>query len=211
MEGTVTVALYFVAWASIHSLLASLKAKGWVERRFGAAVFRYYRAGFVLFAAGTLIPIVWLVFSRPGTILYSVSPPWRYVMTALQAAGAIGLLWTVSITGTADFLGIPGAVGKGGGRLQTAGPYGYVRHPMYTAGLLAMWFSPVMRLDVLVLFVLMTAYFAVGSIHEELLLLDEFGEDYAVYRRAVPRFIPRSLQPYRPAPSRPDDGPIGEP
>ena len=190
MEGTVTVALYFVAWASIHSLLASLKAKGWVERRFGAAVFRYYRAGFVLFAAGTLIPIVWLVFSRPGTILYSVSPPWRYVMTVLQAAGAIG---------------------KGGGRLQTAGPYGYVRHPMYTAGLLAMWFSPVMRLDVLVLFVLMTAYFAVGSIHEELLLLDEFGEDYAVYRRAVPRFIPRSLQPYRPAPSRPDDGPIGEP
>ncbi|MBZ0252054.1 MAG: isoprenylcysteine carboxylmethyltransferase family protein, partial [Candidatus Methylomirabilis sp.] len=36
-----------------------------------------------------------------------------------------------------------------------------------------------------------TAYFAIGAVHEERRLLAEFGDAYARYREKVPMFLPR--------------------
>ena len=84
----------------------------------------------------------------------------------------------------------PGGGDRAGGELVTRGLYSLVRHPMYLASLLVIWLSPGMSLNTLVLFVLMSLYFFVGSVHEERLLVAQFGEEYEAYRARVPRIIP---------------------
>ena len=49
---------------------------------------------------------------------------------------------------------------------------------------------------VLVLFLLFTLYFWLGSIHEESRLVAEFGEAYKEYQTLVPRLIPRLRRCY---------------
>ena len=44
------IAVYFVCWAVLHSLLASLRVKRLAGRIFGETAKRWYRLGFVLTA-----------------------------------------------------------------------------------------------------------------------------------------------------------------
>jgi protein-S-isoprenylcysteine O-methyltransferase Ste14 len=61
---------------------------------------------------------------------------------------------------------------------------------MYTTSLLVMWLMPRMTLNLLTLFVCISLYFFLGSIHEEKLLVRQFGRTYEEYQRRVPRIIP---------------------
>jgi protein-S-isoprenylcysteine O-methyltransferase Ste14 len=61
---------------------------------------------------------------------------------------------------------------------------------MYFTSMLVMWLSPTMSVNLLTLFALMSLYFIVGSYHEEMLLEKQFGTDYRLYRRRVPRIFP---------------------
>lgn len=81
-----------------------------------------------------------------------------------------------------------------GHRLIVAGPYSYMRHPIYTAmlGMLVAtglvvsdWFG---LLAAVTLFSLGTA---IRVQAEERLLHEQFGEDFEAYRRYVPAVIPR--------------------
>jgi hypothetical protein len=58
-----------------------------------------------------------------------------------------------------------------------------------------------MTANLLTLFIAMTLYFYLGSIHEEKGLVAEFGEPYVAYQKQVPRFLPRLR------PCDPDDRP----
>ncbi len=79
------------------------------------------------------------------------------------------------------------------GRLVTAGPYAYVRHPLYVGTfLVGVGFCVVVRSAWLVLAAL-AFFFLVyrGKVRsEEATILHEWGEDYEAYRRAVPRWVP---------------------
>ena len=75
-------------------------------------------------------------------------------------------------------------------RLQIHGLYRWVRHPLYSAGLLFIWLTPVMTASVLALNLGLTAYIYVGSVFEERRLIAEFGQPYREYQRRVPRLIP---------------------
>ena len=66
-----------------------------------------------------------------------------------------------------------------------------VRHPFYFLGIVALWASPTLSLDRLLLNVLFTAWIVFGATLEERDLLAQFGEDYKLYQRAVPMFVPR--------------------
>jgi protein-S-isoprenylcysteine O-methyltransferase Ste14 len=75
--------------------------------------------------------------------------------------------------------------------LVTTGPYKYIRHPIYTAMLLAMlgsalaatvvWFVP---------FVILGGYFVYSATREEKLMLAQFPEQYAAYRRRTKMLVP---------------------
>ena len=61
-----------------------------------------------------------------------------------------------------------------------------------------LWLSPVMTLNLLVTYLLISLYFYIGSIYEERRLLAEFGAAYQAYRRCVPRLIPWRGRCYNP-------------
>ncbi|MBC7217541.1 MAG: isoprenylcysteine carboxylmethyltransferase family protein, partial [Candidatus Caldatribacterium sp.] len=82
--------------------------------------------------------------------------------------------------------------------LTTAGPYAYVRNPLYLAngciGLGIVFLSGLLALVPLFLGIFLVLY---GSIirAEETFLAGRFGEAYRKYASSVPRFVPR-LSPY---------------
>ena len=73
--------------------------------------------------------------------------------------------------------------------LTTRGVNSYVRHPLYTAMFLMFW-GRAFDEAALMTAVWATLYLVIGTRFEERKLLQIYGEDYARYSAAVPRFFP---------------------
>lgn len=134
-------------------------------------------------------------------------PEWlRYCGLALMAVAIVLLTW-IQYTLGANFS--PLVRIKSDQKLVVAGPYRWVRHPMYTA---------IAMLSISIF--LMTANWFVGGAWclctalvmfirtpgEERVLLEAFGSQYRSYMATTPRFIPR-LRPL--AASGANDFPLG--
>ena len=81
---------------------------------------------------------------------------------------------------------------KEGHELVEGGPYRFVRHPIYT-GILTMFFATALALGHLAGFaaaLLVLASFWIKLRDEEQLMLQQFPERYAAYRRRAKRIIP---------------------
>ena len=76
------------------------------------------------------------------------------------------------------------------GQLVTKGFYRWVRHPLYTCGLVFIWLSPAMTQNWLILYVCFSLYIVVGAILEERKLIQRYGQAYLDYRAKTPIFIP---------------------
>lgn len=68
--------------------------------------------------------------------------------------------------------------------------YKFVRHPMMTGVLIALWSVPVLTVGRLTFNLAMSAYILLGTRHEEKSLVAELGEDYQDYRKTTPMLIP---------------------
>ena len=141
----------------------------------------------------------------PAVILFFcqfelISPAFSFkfiLMLFLLALGFFLLAWTISL-----FC----ATGKGSlapwnpiDKLIITGPYAYMRNPML-CGVFCLLFgeallfqSKAMLIYALIFIVINAVYFPLS---EEKGLFKRYGEDYAEYKRNVPRFLPR-LTPYR--------------
>jgi protein-S-isoprenylcysteine O-methyltransferase Ste14 len=77
--------------------------------------------------------------------------------------------------------------------LVRSGPYQYVRHPIYTGLLLAIFGTAVVigQWRGLIAFALICVSLVLKLHREEAFMDDTFGEEYARYREAVPALIPR--------------------
>lgn len=75
--------------------------------------------------------------------------------------------------------------------LVTTGPYAYVRHPIYTGLLLAM-FGSVLATSLLWLVVIavLGAYFIHSAVQEQKLMLMEFPDSYPAYMKRTKMLIP---------------------
>ncbi len=95
-------------------------------------------------------------------------------------------------TGAWDLLGLRQLTTKveQPAELVISGLYRYVRHPLYTAGLVFIWLSPVMTLNLLATNIGLTAYILVGAYFEERKLRRVFGVGYAAYQAVTPMLIP---------------------
>ena len=69
--------------------------------------------------------------------------------------------------------------------------YKYVRHPLYVGWMVAFWATPTMTVGHLLFAGGLTSYMIGATLLEERDLLAHFGEQYASYRRHVPKFVPR--------------------
>jgi len=112
-------------------------------------------------------------------------------MLAGQGISALMLLVAVLQTDAFHFIGLRQIVSdEKNGRLITSGLYRYVRHPLYTFGLLILWLSSSVTVNSLVVYVSLTIYILVGAYFEERKLLREFGQEYADYKSVTPMLIP---------------------
>lgn len=181
------------AYGGLHSLLASRRVKQWSRQTFGAAADRAYRLVFNLLGGLTFLPVLAVPLLLPGRLLYVVKPPWLWLLLALQLVAILLLSIGIRQTGALEFLGLAQLFGseQGDREFVTAGLYRWVRHPLYSAGLLFIWALPRMTTSLLALNLSITAYLYLGSLHEERRLLREFGDRYARYQRRVPRLVPR--------------------
>lgn len=183
--------LYLLLYAGVHSLLATRAVKEW-GRAYLPGFDRWYRLFYNAVALATLLPLPWLL-GLPDRTLYTLPTPWSWLLWAGQGLSAVGLLLAVLQANPAYFVGLAQLVGDGegrGDRLVVSGLYRYVRHPLYLFSILFLWLSPVMTLNRLVAYGLVTVYFYVGSLHEERRLAQTFGLSYRTYQQRVPRLWP---------------------
>ncbi|HEX9029780.1 MAG TPA: isoprenylcysteine carboxylmethyltransferase family protein [Anaerolineales bacterium] len=188
----ISILLVVGLYGLVHSWMASLGVKAAVRQRLGPTADRYYRLAFNIFGFISLIPVLALPVLLPDRRLYSIPFPWDLPLLALQAAALIGLAVGVKETGAWSFLGLEQLFEEQPSKstLVTSGLYRWVRHPLYSAGMVFIWASPVMTRDMLSLFLGLTAYLIVGALFEERKLLREYGSVYATYRDQTPMFIP---------------------
>lgn len=194
-----SAAIIFLAmgvYGGVHSLLATGWAKSLARRHFGVAAERGYRLAYNLFAVLSFLPVVYLVAALPDRVLYTISWPWVLLSGAGQLLGATIVLLGVRQTDPWHFLGLR-QLGQGeqnaSPTLTVSGLYRYVRHPLYSGGLLFIWLTPRLSVNLLALNLGLTLYILIGARLEERRLLAEFGEAYAQYRRRVPMLIPNPL------------------
>lgn len=138
-----------------------------------------------------------LEFSRSGIVSFSVATPIVIVLGALAAAlGALFRVWGAAYLG----YDVVHHAEMQAGSVMAAGPYRYVRNPLYLGG----WF---MMLSVSLLMppsgalftmVLVTVFYLRTIFSEEAFLQTKLGDPYRAYLAAVPRLIP-SLRPSLPA------------
>lgn len=199
--GVVALALYFLLYSVIHSILASTSVKNWSRHTFGASTDYWYRLSYNIFATITLLPVLAIIVLLPGQTLYVASSPWRWLMLGGQILAVIAIVITLLQTGLFHFIGLSQLVSgrsEEKGPLNVSGFYAWVRHPLYTFSIVFIWLSPVMSTTGLSAFILFTAYFFIGSIYEERRLLAEHGPVYEAYCRQVPRIIPVPGRKYMP-------------
>ncbi len=187
------LSLFFILYAVLHSLLASLPVKAWARRVFGPAADRWYRLVYNVVAVLTLAPLFPLLALWPDQILYSVPAPWRWLMVGGQILALMGFLVSFWQFDPFYFVGLAQLIVQqplASGALKVEGLHRWMRHPLYSFSMLLLWLTPVMSVNVLTLYLLFTLYFYIGSIHEENRLVAEFGQAYRDYQRCAPRFIP---------------------
>ena len=185
--------LFFIIalWGVIHSLLASLRFKNFLRRRLGDGFMKFYRLLYNIFAVISITPVLYLMVSLPDKILYQVPIPWKYLMLAGQGISVLLLFLAVLQTDVLSFAGLRQLVEEDkAGNLVTTGLYRFVRHPLYTFGLLILWFSPAMIVNSLIVYTALTLYVFIGIIFEERKLLREFGRKYADYKSTTPMLLP---------------------
>jgi protein-S-isoprenylcysteine O-methyltransferase Ste14 len=117
---------------------------------------------------------------------------WRVLASSLCFVLAIALSWTATRALGRQHLRFDAAIGTEH-ELVRSGPYGLVRHPIYTSMLCVLWGIGLMAASP-VLFAVATAVFLMGTEIrvriEERLLAARFGEQFEQYRRSTRAYLP---------------------
>jgi protein-S-isoprenylcysteine O-methyltransferase Ste14 len=184
--------LAVLLWGFIHSLLASSSVKALTQRVFGAAERRYYRLAYNILACISFLPVLVITAFTPDHDLYTIPFPWVIPMLAGQLLAVVALMIGFRQTDAWEFLGLRqlSRKEKQPMKLTASGLYRYVRHPLYTAGIIFIWLIPIMTVNVLAINLGLTVYVLVGAYFEERKLRREFGAQYAAYQAVTPMLIP---------------------
>ena len=180
------VLLSWAAFALVFTLRKKPASQGAVRRAPVAL------AGIVL--QGAAFFVVWTLHAEmfPAFALAEFLVPIFCVLAALLAVASVWL-----VTEAVRVLGKQWSFQARlieGHRLVVAGPYSYMRHPIYT-GMLGLLVATGLAFSVWWALLLAVSIFSVGTAirvrAEELLLRQAFGEDFEAYRRYVPAVLPR--------------------
>ena len=189
--------IYLTIYFMIHSLLASQ-----VVKKAAAALFpeRYYRISYNLSSLLLLIPVILMYRNAEKEMIFQTEI-WTIIIGALMLiAGLIFLQKSMKGYDGGEFSGLKqlketaNETSKKIEReeLSMQGLNAYVRHPLYFASLLIVWgfFVVIPNNYILISSVITTLYLFPGIYLEEQKLIEEFGQSYREYQKAVPMLLP---------------------
>ncbi|MFN2236162.1 MAG: methyltransferase family protein [Anaerolineales bacterium] len=182
-----------VVYAGVHSLLAYSGAKLWIRQRYGPGIEQWYRLAYNVFAVLSGLPILVLLYLLPDQPLYQIPFPWILLTALGQLVGVVIIVVGILQTDVWHFIGLRQIIQSDNHQkpeMVSRGLYSWVRHPLYTGGLLLIWLVPTMTLNLLTVFVLLTIYLVLGAKLEEKRLVEEFGDEYRAYQARVPMLLP---------------------
>jgi protein-S-isoprenylcysteine O-methyltransferase Ste14 len=183
-------AIYLLAFAALHSLLASRPVKSLAWGIFGQSMDRRYTTFFSVFAAITFAPLALLFLLSPGKRLYVVPSPWRWLMVGAQLLAGIITILAFKDAPHRFLLGQQLNKSRYHEPLNPRGIYRFVRDPFLLSGLMQMWMMPIMTTKLLLVFAIVTIYLVLGSLHWETRLKYQFRQEYEDYKKQVPRINP---------------------
>ncbi len=152
-------------------------------------------------ASGIALLAVAVFWQESDVTIISAHGVTRWLLRAVPLACVAGFVWGVRSLKFFDPFGIRTITNRLRGKeprsmpLVAAGPYRWVRHPLYLFIILMIWSYPDLTADRLVFNVLWTAWIVVASVLEERDLVAEFGDSYRKYQRAVPMLVPYRVPP----------------
>jgi protein-S-isoprenylcysteine O-methyltransferase Ste14 len=187
-----------LVYGAIHSAFASHMVKSWVTNQFCIETPKMYRLVYVMQSFFFTIIYIGLIFLFPDHSLYLIFSPWRYLFMLIEVAAAVCAFLSLLQTGIWSFLGLESFIrtenASQPAKLNTAGFYRIVRHPLYLFSLIVIWLFPFMTWNILAFNIGATAYLIIGSLFEERKLAQDFGPEYLEYQKRVPSFLPRLLR-----------------
>ncbi len=193
MSELALLAVGWVLYFALHSVLASLAVKHAVARRWPRLV-PAYRLAFNAVALLLILPLLAWTLIHPGPELWRWSGVWWWVANGSAALALVGVAWTLRDYDGSEFLGL--RQWRDGERrvedqerFHLSPLHRFVRHPWYSLGLVLLWTRD-MDAARLVAASLATGYLVIGSWLEERKLLVYHGERYDRYRKRVPALVP---------------------
>lgn len=185
------IALVWLAYFVLHSMLAASGCKAWVAGRW-PQVMPGYRLAFNVLAMVTLLPVLWLVYATESDWLWQWRGAWGWLANGVALAAGVGFLATGRSYDMGEFIGLRQLRSQGKDApesFRVSFAHRFVRHPWYSIGLVLLW-SRDMNGPLLVSALMITAYLVVGSKLEEGKLIASYGETYRSYMAQVPGLVP---------------------
>jgi protein-S-isoprenylcysteine O-methyltransferase Ste14 len=166
----------------VYWFVSSFSAKRSVRRNWGFLAFR------IAIAIILIALIDSKTFGNSGIVYSNPNPLVGGIGVVLCMAGIAFAIWARVHIGKNWGMPMTKRVEP---ELVTSGPYTYVRHPIYTGILLAM-FGTTLTLGVwwLIVFVLVGIYFVYSATQEEKFLTEQFPNQYPEYKKRTKMIIP---------------------
>ncbi|MDQ2730355.1 MAG: hypothetical protein M3Y56_01740 [Armatimonadota bacterium] len=204
------VVLGTAAFAAVHSILASRRAKDLAAEAFGPENRNTWYRPFYLAQSFVTFGLLGLYARRlPDRTLWIVPAPLRLVFHIGQGSALVWAVITANEVGILEMLGAAGVAARlageqvppepeaqgpalaPDGQIKATGPFRLSRHPLNLAPLPVFWLWPRMGVKLLAFNAAATLYLAAGSLHEASRLRQAFGAAYIDYeKRGVPFYLP---------------------
>ncbi|MGD0916822.1 MAG: NnrU family protein [Thermodesulfobacteriota bacterium] len=187
--------LLWILWCTLHSTLVATTVIDYMRKKLGDW-FRFYRLFYNIVSLATLVPVEYYSVSIRQAPVFQWEGPLVIVKYLLLVASIALFVAGGSHYSLSQFLGIRQIkIGRGTQTLSeynifdASGILGLIRHPWYAAGIMVIWARDI-SLPTLLINIVISAYFIIGTFLEERKLLLEFGEEYRKYQKYVSMFIP---------------------
>ncbi len=189
----VLLSFCWIGYFVLHSVLASLA----IKRKVAAAwpnLMPFYRLTYNILASLLILPILWLSYREPGTMVWHWQGAAAWLANGLAIAAILGFWRSLKYYDMQEFLGLRQLRFRvrrveDQEHFHLSPFHRYVRHPWYFFGLILIWTRD-MHATTLLSSVIMTLYFFIGSWLEEKKLLDYHGDTYRDYMARVPGLFP---------------------
>lgn len=174
--------LLFTAFALHHSVFA----RGAVRARVALVVPSYLERSAYVWVASVLFVAVCALWQPVPGVLWRVHGPVAWVLLGLQA---VGIWLTVRGAAVIDVLELSGirqlTPRTHEPQFKTSGPYGWVRHPIYSGWFLMVFCVASMTMTRLVFAAISSAYLLIAIPFEERSLVSTSNGAYERYARQV--------------------------